>query len=229
MTTICENLQTIGEQIREAEQHYGRKPQSVQLLAVSKRHTLAAIQQAIACKQYAFGENYAQELQSKHDALVDQSALLSWHFIGPLQSNKTKLLAERATWVHSVDRLKIAQRLHEQRPAHLPALNICLQINTSGESTKSGILPQDVFALAEQIRGLTHLRLRGLMSIPARIDDFTAQRQQFAALRVLKEKLVDAGFEMDTLSMGMSHDYAAAIAEGATIIRVGTAIFGARN
>lgn len=229
MTTICENLQTIGEQIRKAEQHYGRKPQSVKLLAVSKRHTLEAIQQAMACGQYAFGENYAQELQNKHDALLAQSALLSWHFIGPLQSNKTKLLAERATWVHSVDRLKIAQRLHEQRPAHLPALNICLQINTSEENTKSGILPQDVFTLAEQISALTRLRLRGLMSIPARVDDFATQRQQFAALRVLKENLVDAGFEMDTLSMGMSHDYVAAIAEGASIIRVGRAVFGMRN
>ncbi|MGV6808799.1 MAG: YggS family pyridoxal phosphate-dependent enzyme [bacterium] len=229
MTLICENLRIIGEQIREAEQRYGRKPNSVTLLAVSKRHSLSAIQQAITCGQTAFGENYAQELQHKQTALLTQSPSLAWHFIGPLQSNKTKVLADCAAWVHSVDRLKIAQRLQEQRPKGLPPLNICLQINTSEEASKSGVLPQDALALASAVSEFPQLRLRGLMSIPARVDDFAAQRQQFAALRRVQAQLIQAGFALDTLSMGMSHDYAAAIAEGATIIRVGTAIFGART
>jgi len=228
MPSICENLQTIGQHIRDAEQRYAREPNSVKLLAVSKRHSIESIQTAINCNQYEFGENYAQEMQDKCQALAHQSNLI-WHFIGPIQSNKTRLIAEMASWVHTVERLKIAIRLSEQRPEHLPPLNICLQVNISGETSKSGITPDELLPLAEQIVELPHLRLRGLMVIPAPEQDFDKQRATFAKVRGLQEQLIDRGFDLDTLSMGMSGDMEAAIAEGATIVRIGTAVFGARN
>jgi pyridoxal phosphate enzyme (YggS family) len=169
-------------------------------------------------------------VQEAVDKIAELKALgLEWHFIGPLQSNKTRLVAENFDWVHSVDRLKIAERLAEQRPAHLPPLSICLQINVSGEAAKSGVTPGDAPALAGEIARLPHLRLCGLMAIPAPADDFETQRQPFRQMRELYEKLLAGGYALDTLSMGMSHDMEAAIAEGATMVRVGTAIFGERN
>lgn len=228
MLSICENLQTIGQHIRHAEQRYGREPNSVELLAVSKRHTIDAIQTALDCHQQAFGENYAQEMHDKCQAFSHNTSL-AWHFIGPIQSNKTRLLAEMASWVHTVERLKIANRLNEQRPEHLPPLNICLQLNISGETSKSGITPDQLLPLAEQIVELPNLRLRGLMVIPAPEQDFDKQRASFAKVRGLQEQLIDQGFDLDTLSMGMSGDMEAAIAEGATIVRIGTAIFGKRD
>jgi pyridoxal phosphate enzyme (YggS family) len=172
-----------------------------------------------------FGENYLQEALGKQAELTDLS--LIWHFIGPIQSNKTKPIAEHFAWVHSVDRLKIAQRLSEQRPDHLPPLNICLQVNVSGEASKSGCSPEDLPALAAAVAQLPHLRLRGLMAIPEPTDDVAAQRQAFATVRALQNSLAIAG--LDTLSMGMSHDLEAAVAEGATWVRIGTALFGARD
>lgn len=227
MASICENLQTIGQQINAAEIRYGREPGSVKLLAVSKRHPIDAITTAMACEQIAFGENYAQEMQEKAEAL--NGANIDWHFIGPIQSNKTKHIAEIASWVHTVERLKIARRLNDQRPENLPPLNICLQVNISGEASKAGVQPNELPALAEQITQLPNLNLRGLMVIPAPETNFDQQRSVFAKVRKLQENLQDKGFSLDTLSMGMSGDMEAAIAEGATIVRIGTAIFGPRS
>ncbi len=224
--TISDNLQTIGQIIRRAEQKYQRPPQSVQLLAVSKRHDENAIQAALAAGQYAFGENYAQEMLNKAELLAAEH--VDWHFIGPLQSNKTRQIAATALWVHTVDRLKIAKRLSEQKPEQRPAINICLQVNISGEASKSGIEPQALPELAAQIAELPGLNLRGLMAIPAVSEVFTQQREVFAKLRELQEDLIKGGLPLDTLSMGMSGDMEAAIAEGATMVRIGTAIFGQR-
>lgn len=224
--TISDNLQTIGERIRVAEQRFNRPAGSVQLLAVSKKHPAAAIREALTMGQTLFGESYAQEMVEKASELTDVG--IEWHFIGPIQSNKTHLIAETARWVHSVDRFKIAQRLSEQKPEAAPDINICLQVNISGEASKSGVPPEVLPELAAQVAELPGLRLRGLMAIPAPEDDFEQQRDIFAQVRKLQESLIARGFTLDTLSMGMTDDMEAAIAEGATIVRIGTAIFGAR-
>jgi len=224
MSTIPESVAKVRARIREAAQASGRDPQDVQLLAVSKTKPASALREAFACGQRDFGENYLQEALAKQAELADLE--LTWHFIGPIQSNKTRALAGHFAWVHSVDRLKIAQRLSEQRPADLPPLNLCLQVNVSGEASKSGCAPEELAALAGAVAELPNLRLRGLMAIPEPTDDPAAQRAAFARLRALKDGL---GLDLDTLSMGMSHDLEAAIAEGATWVRIGTALFGARD
>lgn len=224
MSTLADNLSAISARIASAAQAAGRDPASVQLLAVSKTKPASAIREIHAAGVCDFGENYLQEALTKQQALGDLP--LIWHFIGPIQSNKTKAIAEHFDWVHSVDRLKIAQRLSEQRPAGLAPLNICLQVNVSGEDSKSGCAPADLPALAKAVAALPNLRLRGLMAIPEPTDDRAAQEAAFATLRQLEEGL-DLG--LDTLSMGMSHDLEAAIAQGATWVRIGTALFGARD
>lgn len=225
--TISDNLRIIGQSIRAAEEKYQREPHSVQLLAVSKRHANTAILDALDAGQTAFGENYVQEMLSKAEQLAAES--IEWHFIGPLQSNKTRQIAATAQWVHTVDRLKIARRLSEQKPAERPDINICLQVNISNEASKSGLLPEAVPELAAQIAELPGIKLRGLMAIPAISEHFEQQREIFAKLRELQEGLIQGGLTLDTLSMGMSGDMEAAIAEGATIVRIGTAIFGQRD
>ncbi|WP_085663460.1 MULTISPECIES: YggS family pyridoxal phosphate-dependent enzyme [Pseudomonas] len=224
MSTLADNLSAISARIAGAAQAAGRDPASVQLLAVSKTKPASAIREIHAAGVCDFGENYLQEALTKQQALGDLP--LIWHFIGPIQSNKTKAIAEHFDWVHSVDRLKIAQRLSEQRPAGLAPLNICLQVNVSGEDSKSGCAPADLPALAKAVAALPNLRLRGLMAIPEPTDDRAAQEAAFATLRQLQEGL---GLGLDTLSMGMSHDLEAAIAQGATWVRIGTALFGARD
>jgi hypothetical protein len=224
--TVSENIQTIGERIRAAEQHYGREVGSVRLLAVSKKHPASAIHEALDAGQILFGENYVQEMTQKADELAGSG--IEWHFIGPIQSNKTRLIAQTARWVHSVDSFKVAQRLSEQKPADAPAINICLQVNISDEDTKSGVQPAELPELAAQIATLPGLKLRGLMAIPAPEHDFERQRAVFAQVWELQESLNAQGFALDTLSMGMTDDMEAAIAEGATIVRIGTAIFGVR-
>jgi PLP dependent protein len=224
MSTIAENIAKVGVRIREAAQASQRDCGSIGLLAVSKTKPAAAVREAFAAGAQDFGENYLQEALEKQSELSDLP--LIWHFIGPIQSNKTKAIAEHFAWVHSVDRLKIAQRLSEQRPAHLPALNICLQVNVSGEASKSGCAPDELAALAHAVTQLTNLRLRGLMTIPEPTDDPIEQRSAFAHLNALQQ---DLNLGLDTLSMGMSHDLEAAIAEGATWVRIGTALFGARD
>ena len=201
-----------------------RDPATVGLLAVSKTQPAAAIREAAAAGIRDFGENYLQEALDKQAELSDLP--LAWHFIGPIQSNKTKSIAEHFDWVHSVDRLKIAQRLSDQRPTALPPLNICLQVNVSGEASKSGCAPEELPKLAQAVAAMPHLRLRGLMCIPAPSEDPAEQRAAFARLRALRDELP---LTLDTLSMGMSQDLEAAIAEGATWVRIGTALFGARD
>ncbi len=224
MSTIADNLSALAARIASAAQAAGRDPASIQLLAVSKTKPASAIREIHAAGVRDVGENYLQEALTKQDALRDLP--LIWHFIGPIQSNKTKAIAEHFDWVHSVDRLKIAQRLSEQRPASLAPLNICLQVNVSGEDSKSGCAPADLPALAKAVASLPNLRLRGLMAIPEPTDDRAAQEAAFASLRDLQQGL---GLGLDTLSMGMSHDLEAAIAQGATWVRIGTALFGARD
>ncbi len=226
MSTIANKLQAIDAQIVAAVNACGRARADVQLLAVSKTFGFEAVREAMAAGQIAFGENYLQEALDKI-AAVGEGA--QWHFIGPIQSNKTRPIAEHFAWVHAVDRLKIAQRLSEQRPANLGPLNICLQVNISGEASKSGVAPQDLPALARAVAGLPKLRLRGLMAIPEAMDGEAQQRAVFARVRQLFEELRASGLDLDTLSMGMSADMRAAIMEGATIVRVGSAIFGARD
>ena len=227
MTTISDNLQAVHERIAAAALKAGRKPEEVLLLAVSKTWSAADVREAVVVGQKAFGENYVQE---GIDKVVELSSLkLEWHFIGPLQSNKSRQVAESFDWVHSVDRLKIAQRLSEQRPDALPPLQVCLQVNVSGEDTKSGVRLEDVEALAQQVMRLPRLRLRGLMAIPAPVDDYAQQRQAFHLVREAFQQLKAGGLPLDTLSMGMTLDLEAAIAEGSTLVRVGTAIFGERN
>lgn len=227
MTTISANLQAVLARIGEAARRCGRQPEEISLLAVSKTWPGSYVQEAARAGQKAFGENYVQEGVDK----VRETALpdLEWHFIGPLQSNKTRLVAEAFQWVHSVDRLKIAERLSQQRPAHLPPLQICLQVNISNEDSKSGVPEEDVASLAQQIAYLPRIKLRGLMTIPAPAPEFAQQRAPFRRLRELYEQLNRNGFALDTLSMGMSNDIEAAIAEGSTLVRVGTAIFGERK
>ena len=224
MSTIAENIAKVGERIRAAAQASGRDLDHIGLLAVSKTKPAAAVREAYAAGIRDFGENYLQEALEKQAELSELP--LIWHFIGPIQSNKTKPIAEHFAWVHSVDRLKIAQRLSEQRPTGLPPLNICLQVNVSAEDSKSGCAPAELAALAQAVSQLPNLRLRGLMAIPEPTDDVAAQQAAFARLRELRDGLP---LPLDTLSMGMSHDLDAAIAEGATWVRIGTALFGARD
>jgi len=228
MSTIADNIAQLAERIHSACQAVQRDPASVQLLAVSKTKPAAALREAYAAGLRDFGENYLQEALGKQQELADLP--LSWHFIGPIQSNKTRAIAEHFAWVHSVDRLKIAQRLSEQRPAELPPLNICIQVNVSGEASKSGCTPADLPALASAISSLPRLQLRGLMAIPEPTEDRAAQEAAFAAVQALNNQLRDSlKLPLDTLSMGMSHDLEAAIAQGATWVRIGTALFGARD
>lgn len=225
MGAIAAGLQACRERIAAACRQAGRPPDSASLLAVSKTFPAAAVREAWQAGQTAFGESYLQEALSKQEALADLA--LEWHFIGPIQSNKTRPIAERFAWVHGVDRLKVAQRLSEARPADLPPLNICIQVNVSGEASKHGVAPDAALTLAREIVHLPRLRLRGFMAIPRETPDPAEQRRQFARLRQLFEQAADLG--VDTLSMGMSGDLEAAIMEGATIVRVGSAIFGRRD
>ncbi|MBC7514581.1 MAG: YggS family pyridoxal phosphate-dependent enzyme [Herminiimonas sp.] len=239
MSRIADNLQGVHVRIAEAATKVSRPPQAILLLAASKTFGAAAVLEAIAAGQRDFGENYLQEAVDKieevrglqnNGACSDaiRTALLNWHFIGPIQSNKTKPLAEHFDWVHSVDRGKIATRLSQQRPSHLAPLNVCIQVNISNEDTKSGVQPEAVPALARCIAAMPGLRLRGLMAIPQAADDVARQRLPFRALHALYTALQADGMPLDTLSIGMSADLEAAIYEGATIVRVGSAIFGQR-
>ncbi len=231
MSTIAVKLQAVDASIVAAANACGRDPQSVRLLAVSKTFGADAVLEAIAAGQLAFGENYLQEAIDKI-AQVAQALpgrAIEWHFIGPIQSNKTRPIATHFAWAHTVDRFKIAQRLSEQRPAELGPINICLQVNISGEASKSGATPAELPELAHQVAKLPNVHLRGLMAIPEPESDPQRQRAAFARVRALFEQLRADGLALDTLSMGMSADMAAAIAEGATIVRIGSAIFGARH
>ncbi|CAG2151751.1 hypothetical protein D3C81_1133480 [compost metagenome] len=228
MSVIAANLQAVLNDIAAAAQQAGRDPSGVTLLAVSKTVAPAIVRAAFQAGQAAFGENYVQEGLDKIAALADLRDRITWHFIGPLQSNKTRPVAEHFDWVHAIDRLKIAERLSAQRPAGMAPLQVCIQVNISDEASKSGVAPAEVLPLAQAIAALPNLRLRGLMAIPAPADDPDAQRRPFAALRGLLDQLRQSGLHVDTLSMGMSADMGAAIAEGATLVRIGTAIFGAR-
>lgn len=227
MTTISTNLQAVRARIAAAAQLAGRAVEDIRLLAVSKTFPPERVREAAQAGQIAFGENYLQESLEKIAALADLG--LEWHFIGPLQSNKTRPVAEHFSWVHGIERLKIAERLSAARGAARPPLQVCIQVNVSGEASKSGVSPGEAAALAHAVAGLPNLRLRGLMAIPEPTDDMPLARQRFAMLRELLEALNKAGMALDTLSMGMSHDLEAAILEGATIVRVGTAIFGERT
>ena len=224
--SIADKLARVHAQIEAACQAAGRAADSVQLLAVSKTWGADAVRAAHAAGQTAFGENYIQEAVDKITALRDLP--LEWHCIGPIQSNKTRLVAEHFDWVHSIDRLKIAQRLSEQRPAHLPPLQVCLQVNVDGGANKSGVSPQDLPALAQAVAALPHLCLRGLMTIPEPAESEAQMRAVHRQAKALFDSLRQQGLPLDTLSMGMSADLAAAIAEGSTLVRIGTAIFGQR-
>lgn len=241
MSLISQNLQAVHEAITHAARRYDRNPTDIVLLAVSKTFPAEDVVAAWQAGQTAFGENYVQEgvdkiakvaellgLSMASQGAADISAP-EWHFIGPIQSNKTRPIAEHFSWVHSIDRDKIASRLSEQRPSHLPPLHVCIQVNISGEASKSGVVPNECAALARHIQCLPHLQLRGLMAVPEATEDETAQRHAFAALRELSVKLAHEGIVLDTLSMGMSGDLTAAVAEGSTMLRIGSAIFGKRN
>ncbi len=229
--SIADNIAAVRQAIAQAATAACRAADDVQLLAVSKTFGPDAVLEAAQAGQTAFGENYLQEALDKMQAVrtLRPTLPLAWHFIGPIQSNKTRPIAEHFDWVHSVDRDKIAQRLSDQRPDGLPPLQVCLQVNVSGEDSKSGVAPADVLPLAQAVAALPRLHLRGLMAIPEPAASFDEQRQPFRQLRALQAQLATHGLHTDTLSMGMSADMAAAIAEGATIVRVGTAIFGKRD
>ncbi|MDX1914702.1 MAG: YggS family pyridoxal phosphate-dependent enzyme [Methylophilus sp.] len=226
MNTFSETLQAIHVRINQAKANVGRND-TIQLCAVSKAQSAEKIRLAYNAGQTIFGENYLQEALSKQALLTD--CQIEWHFIGPIQSNKTQLIAQHFAWVHSVDRLKIAQRLSDARPPHLAPLNICLQINSSEEVSKGGVSVAEVATLAKDISQLPNLKLRGLMAIPAPTKDLAKQRTQFKIVGDIYRDLQQQGFEFDTLSIGMSEDFEAAIAEGATIVRIGSAIFGERT
>jgi hypothetical protein len=229
-TPLQQRLAAVRTRIAKACESASRPADAVRLLAVSKTFPAAAVQEAADAGQTEFGENYVQEAVEKIAALRHMtSATLSWHFIGPIQSNKTRPIAENFDWVHCIDRDKIARRLSEQRPDGLAPLQVCIEVNVSGEASKSGVAPAEVAALARLVADLPRLQLRGLMAIPEPTDDMALQRQRFATLRGLLETLRKDGLQVDTLSMGMSADIDAAIAEGATMVRIGTAIFGARE
>ena len=227
MPTIEENFSHVRKAIAAAEQRFGRAGGAVRLLAVSKGHPAETLRLAVErAGQREFGESQVQEALPKVAALSDHD--LTWHFIGPIQSNKTRDIARHFQWAHGVDRIKIARRLDDQRPAEMPPLNVCIQVNASGEATKSGVAITEVPALAEAISRLPRLRLRGLMAIPPPLAEFSRQRDAFRQIREAQARLVAQGWPLDTLSMGMSGDMEAAIAEGATIVRIGRALFGAR-
>lgn len=227
MSAIASNLQAVRARIAKAAMAAGRRPEEVELLAVSKTWPVDCVIEAARAGQRAFGENYVQEGVAK--VLATVALDLTWHFIGPLQSNKTRPVAEHFAWVHTIDRLKIAERLSAQRPPALPALQVCIQVNVSGEASKSGCAPEEAPALCRAVAMLPNLHLRGLMAIPEATDDLAAQRAAFSRLRDVYNAIRAAGLPLDTLSMGMSHDLEAAVTEGATIVRIGTAIFGERN
>jgi PLP dependent protein len=230
MATISYNLQTVNSRISEAARTAGRDPHSIKLLAVSKTFGSEAILAAAACGQRAFGESYVQEGVRKITGLASRqfAPKLEWHLVGPLQSNKTAEAAKYFHWIHSIDRLKIAQRLSAARSHEDGPLQVCIQVNVSGEPSKHGIRPAELAALAKAVTDLPNLTLRGLMAIPEPTQDVFLRRTRFAQLRTLLEKLLGEGFELDTLSMGMSEDLEAAILEGATMVRIGSAIFGDR-
>ena len=227
MNEIASRLQAVQDRIQTAAEAACRRPEDVRLIAVSKTFPAQAIREAHFAGQRAFGENYLQEARSKIEALQDLQ--VEWHFLGPVQSNKTRSIAQCFSWVHSVDSLKHAQRLSDARPIDLPPLQICIQVNVNGEVTKSGCDPDRLGVLASAVYALPRLRLRGLMAIPEPSEDIEAQQHSFAQLRRMKDQIVAAGLELDTLSMGMSDDLEAAIAEGSTMVRVGRAIFGPRQ
>lgn len=234
MATISDNLQAVRARIDRAARSAGRDGAQVSLLAVSKTHPPERVLAACEAGQLSFGENYVQEAAEKMDALAgmlgkERAAALEWHLIGPLQGNKARVAAERFAWVHSVDREKIARRLSDLRPQALPPLNVLIQLNVSGEATKSGAAPEDAPALARAVSALPRLRLRGLMAIPAPTDEAALQRARFVQVRRIYDELRAQGLPLDTLSMGMSDDLEAAIVEGSTMVRVGTAVFGARR
>ena len=228
-SSVIGNLARVQSRIAAACAAASRPVQAVTLLAVSKTVDADRLRQAAAAGQTAFGENYVQEALDKIAALADLRSQLQWHLIGPLQSNKTRAVAETFDWVHSVDRLKVAQRLSEQRPSDLSPLQLCLQVNISGQASKSGVAPQEALALARAVAALPRVRLRGLMSIPEPVPEPEAQRLPHRALRDLLAQLNARGLALDTLSMGMSADLEAAVLEGATLVRIGTAIFGGRG
>jgi PLP dependent protein len=225
--TIAERLARLHDHIAVTARRYGRDPAGVGIVAVSKRQPADVIRTAAAAGHTDFGENYVQEALDKIDDLASETGL-SWHFIGPIQSNKTRPVAEHFAWVHSLERDKTAHRLSEQRPPQLPPLNVCIQVNLSGETSKAGVIPQALPALAATLSELPRLRLRGLMTLPAPETDFERQRVPFRQLRALLDELNLAGHALDTLSMGTSADFEAAIAEGATLVRIGTGLFGPR-
>ena len=229
MATIQSNLQAVNTRIAAACAAFGRDRADVRLVAVSKTWPAEAVREAAAAGQLDFGENYLQEALDKIAALSSMPAKLIWHFIGPLQSNKTRPVAEHFDWVHSVEREKIAERLNAQRPEGAPALNLCIQVNISGEASKSGVEPAALATLARAVARMPRLKLRGLMSVPEPTGDEALSRRRFASLRKLLEELNRDGHALDTLSMGMTADLEAAVAEGATMVRIGTAIFGTRQ
>ena len=227
MTTIASRLEAVNARIARVAQSIDRQPDEITLLVASKTHPAERLREAWLAGQTIFGENYLQEALAKMPALADLP--IEWHFIGPIQSNKTKRIAEHFVWVHSVDRAKIADRLSKDRSESLPPLQICLQVNVSGEASKSGVAPEEVANLAAHVVHLPHLKLRGLMAVPELTTATALQRSQFHMLWELFDRLKRDGYELDTLSMGMSEDMDIAIAEGATLVRVGTAIFGPRR
>ena len=227
MKNIDKSLESVRQQIRAAETEFERIPGSVRLVAVSKTRSWTDIQAAINAEQFEFGENYVQEAIDKIGRIRDERVV--WHFIGPVQSNKTRLIARHFDWLHSIDRMKIAQRLSDARPDNLPPLNVCLQVNISGEKTKSGITLAELPALLGDCSSLPGLAVRGLMTIPEPVHDFSKQRQPFRQLKQALVQLNQQGCPLDTLSMGTSDDFRAAIAEGSTLVRIGTSIFGARG
>lgn len=228
MATITSKLQLVQSRIKQACSKVDRPADGVTLLAVSKTFPAADVREAFQAGQRRFGENYVQEAIDKMAALADLRAQIEWHLIGPLQSNKTRLVAEHFDWVHSIDRLKIAQRLSEQRPANLPPLQVCVQVNTSGEASKSGVEPGEALALAQAVARLPHLQLRGVMALPAPSTDASAQHQSLKSIRKVFDELRDHGLTLDTLSMGMSADLEMAVEQGSTMVRIGSAIFGQR-
>lgn len=228
MATITSKLQLVQSRIEQACSKVDRPADGVTLLAVSKTFPAADVRQAFEAGQRRFGENYVQEAVDKIAELADLRSQIEWHLIGPLQSNKTRVVAEHFDWVQSVDRLKIAQRLSEQRPAHLPPLQVCIQVNTSGEDSKSGVDPAEALALARAVAQLPHLRLRGVMALPAPSSDASTQHQALKKIREVFDELRHQGLTLDTLSMGMSADLENAVEQGSTMVRIGTALFGQR-
>ncbi len=224
---VTENLHKLKQRISDAEKAHGREPDSVTLLAVSKTHPIALIREAYIAGQQCFGENYLQEAVAKKEALSDLE--IEWHFIGSVQANKTKAIAENFSWLHSLDRLKVAEKLNHQRPENLPPLNVCIEVNISRQSSKSGILIDELPHFISDVSAFERLHIRGLMAIPEPADDKAEQLAIYKEVAEAQQELISNGLVLDTLSMGMTHDFEAAIAAGSTIVRVGTAIFGERE